>query len=186
MEKLILVFMFLIIGFSNIAFAQDSNSNLEYSMTADEQIILFGGFAIAVIAIVLFLARDIIFRKKTRYDKEEFESKKDKTFQKYHSDWTDDYVDFTYTRPSQDDSEFRKAAKNSTLPDYYKILGISRNATPEEIKTKYRELAKRLHPDRSKDEKTKEKMAEINKAYEVLSDENRKQKYDKYLNVDYE
>lgn len=184
MEKLILVLAFLVIGFFNISYAQNTNSNLEYSMTVDEQIILFGGFAIAIVAIFLFLARDIIFRKKTRYDKEEFESKKDKTFQKYHSDWTDDYVDFTYTRPSQDDSEFRKAAKNSTLPDYYKILGLTRDATPDEIKTKYRELAKKLHPDKSKDEKTKETMAEINKAYEVLSDESRKQKYDKYLNVD--
>jgi len=184
MKITIFILAFLIVGFFHISFAQESSSNLEYSMTMQEQIMLFGGFTLAVIAIFLFLARDIIFRKKTKYDKEEFESKKDKTFEKYHSDWTDDYVDFTYTRPSQDDSEFRKAAKNSNLPNYYKILGLGKTATPEEIKTKYRELAKKLHPDKSKDEKTKEKMAEINRAYEVLSDEKRKERYDKYLGED--
>ena len=184
MKITIFILAFLVVGFFNISFAQESSSNLEYSMTMQEQIMLFGGFTLAVIAIFLFLARDIIFRKKTKYDKEEFESKKDKTFEKYHSDWTDDYVDFTYTRPSQDDSEFRKAAKNSNLPNYYKILGLGKTATPEEIKTKYRELAKKLHPDKSKDEKTKEKMAEINRAYEVLSDEKRKERYDKYLGED--
>jgi len=184
MKITIVIFALLISGFFNISIAQESNSNLEYSMTVQEQIILFGGFGIAVIAIFLFLARDIIFRKKTRYDKEEFESKKDKTYEKYHSDWTDDYVDFTYTRPTHDDSEFRNAAKNSTLPDYYKMLGLTKNATQEEIKLKYRELAKKIHPDKSKDEKTKERMAEINKAYEVLSDEKRREGYDKYLNCD--
>ena len=167
-----------------VVFGQNTNSNLEYNMSIEEQIMLFGGFAIAVVGIFLFLARDTILQKKTKYDKEEFESKKDKTYEKYHSDWTDDYVDFTYKRPSKDDSEFRKAARNSSLPDYYKILDLPRNATQEEIKKKYRELAKKLHPDRSKNEKTKEIMAEINKAYEILSDNERKEKYDRYLNVD--
>ena len=184
MKLSVFVFLLGVFGFFHNSFAQQTSSNLEYTMTFEEQIILFGGFAIAVLAIFLFLARDIIFRKKTRYDKEEFESKKDKTYEKYHSDWTDDFVDFTYTRPSQDDSEFRKAAKNSTLPNYYKILGLEKTATPEEIKTRYRELAKKLHPDKSKDEKSKELMSEINKAYEILSDEKRKERYDKYLNVD--
>jgi len=185
MNKIIAIFALVICGLSQVVFAQqDTNSNLEYIMTAEEQVTLFGGFAIAVIGIFLFLARDTIFRKKTKYDKEEFESKKDKTYEKYHSDWTDDYVDFTYTRPSQDDAEFRKAARNSTLPDFYKILDIPKTANQEEIKKKYRELAKKLHPDKSKDEKTKEIMAEINKAYEILSDKDRKEKYDKYFNAD--
>lgn len=185
MIKLILIFSVMVFGIFQISFAQqESNSNLEYSMTTQDQVILFGGFAIAVIGLFLFIARDIIFRKKTRYDKEEFDSKKEKTFEKYHSDWTDDYVDFTYTRPSKDDPEFRNAARNSNLPDYYKTLGLPRKATSEEIKNRYRELAKKLHPDKNKDEKSKEAMAEINKAYEVLSDEERRKRYDKYLNVD--
>ena len=118
------------LGMLHITFAQveDSRSNLEYSMSTEEKIMLFGGFAVAVVGIFLFIARDLIFRKKTKYDEQEFDSKKDRTYEKYHSDWTDDYVDFTYTRPSEDDERFRKAAKESTLPDYYKILEISRMA----------------------------------------------------------
>ena len=184
MKNIFLVLMIVICCSPPVVFGQNTNSNLEYNMSIEEQIMLFGGFAIAVVGIFLFLARDTILQKKTKYDKEEFESKKDKTYEKYHSDWTDDYVDFTYKRPSKDDSEFRKAARNSSLPDYYKILDLPRNATQEEIKKKYRELAKKLHPDRSKNEKTKEIMAEINKAYEILSDNERKEKYDRYLNVD--
>ena len=96
------VFIFAIIIFGGLpsVFAQvdQASSNLEYTMTNEENIMLFGGFAIAVIGIFLFLARDSILRRKSTYDKEEFESKKDKTYEKYHSGWTDDYVDFSYTR----------------------------------------------------------------------------------------
>ncbi len=180
-----LVFTLLLLGIIQSASAQmeNSSSNLEYTMTTEENIILFGGFALAVVAIFLFLARDTILRRKTMYDKEEFESKKDKTYEKYHSDWTDDYVDFTYTRPSQADAEFRQAAKNSTLPDYYKILDVPRNASQNEIKKRYRELAKKLHPDKSKEEKPDETMAKINRAYEILSNTEIKEKYDQHFNV---
>jgi hypothetical protein len=180
-----IIFAIILIGGLQSALSQTdgSTSNLEYTMTNEESIMLFGGFVIVIIGIFLFLARDSILRRKTSYDKEEFESKKDKTFEKYHSGWTDDYIDFTYTRPTEDDEEFRKAAKNSTLPDYYKILGISQSATQEEIKKRYRELAKKLHPDKSKGEKTNEAMAEINKAYEILSQKERKETYDKHLDV---
>lgn len=181
-----IIFVIMLFGITQVSFAQveDSSSNLEYSMSDEEKIMLFGGFAVAVIVIFLFIARDVIFRKRTSYDKQEFESKKDKTYEKYHSDWTDDYVDFTYTRPSEDDERFRKAARESNLPDYYKVLDISITASQEEIKKKYRELAKKLHPDKSKDQKTEDLMAEINKAYEILSSKERREKYDKYLNVE--
>ena len=183
-KNTIFVFAFLFIGMSQAVFAQEnSTSNLEYSMSTEESVLLFGGFAAAVVALFLFLARDVILRKKTAYDKGEHESKKDRTYEKYHSDWTDDYVDFSYTRHTKDDVEFSKAAKNSTLPDYYKILGVSKEATQDEIKKRYRELAKKLHPDKSKEE-TDETMAEINKAYEILSHEERKEKYDKYFKID--
>jgi len=180
-----LVFTLIVLGIFQSTSAQIENpsANLEYTMTNEENIILFGGFALAVVAIFLFLARDTILRRKTRYDKEEFESKKDKTYEKYHSDWTDDYVDFTYTRPTEADAEFRKAAKNSSLPDYYKILDVPRDASQYEIKKRYRELAKKLHPDKSKEEKPDETMAKINKAYEILSNTEIKEKYDQHLNV---
>ncbi|WP_159019555.1 DnaJ C-terminal domain-containing protein [Algibacter sp. L3A6] len=65
--------------------------------------------------------------------------------------------------------------------DYYKILGISKTATEKDIKTAYRKLARKYHPDLNPDNKEAEiKFKEINEANEVLShDENRK-KYDKY------
>ncbi|HUT07145.1 MAG TPA: DnaJ domain-containing protein [Nitrosopumilaceae archaeon] len=180
------VLTLIMVGMTHNAFAQveGSSSNLEYTMTTEESILLFGGFVIVIVGIFLFLARDTILRRKTSYDKEEHESKKDKTYEKYHSDWTDDYVDFTHTRYTEDDAEFSKAAKNSTLPDYYKILGVPRGASQDEIKKRYRELAKKFHPDKSKGEKTDETMAEFNKAYEILSQNERKEKYDKHLSVD--
>jgi len=58
--------------------------------------------------------------------------------------------------------------------DYYKILGIDKNATQEEIKKAYRKLAKKYHPDSNPgDKKAEEKFKEINEAYEVLGDEER-------------
>jgi len=83
---------------------------------------------------------------------------------------------------TKEDKEFRDAAKNNELPNYYEILDVSRNATQEEIKKKFRVLAKKTHPDKTK-ENSEEEMAELNIAYEVLSDKERREKYDKYLKV---
>ena len=65
----------------------------------------------------------------------------------------------------------------SKTPDYYKTLGVSRAASPEEIKKAYRKLARRNHPDAGGDE---EKFKQINEAYEVLSDEKKREVYDQY------
>ncbi|MBQ9068161.1 MAG: DnaJ domain-containing protein [Eggerthellaceae bacterium] len=62
-------------------------------------------------------------------------------------------------------------------PDYYKILGVPRNAGADEIKKAFRKLARKNHPDAGGDE---EKFKEINEAYEVLSDENKRKLYDQY------
>ena len=67
------------------------------------------------------------------------------------------------------------------MKDYYKILELSHNATQEEIKSQYRKLAKKLHPDKTKNQETEEVMTQINKAYEVLSDQELREKYDKYF-----
>lgn len=65
--------------------------------------------------------------------------------------------------------------------DYYEILGVDRGASVEDIKTAYRKLALKYHPDRNKNDKTaEEKFKEATEAYEVLSDPERRQAYDRY------
>ena len=65
---------------------------------------------------------------------------------------------------------------------YYKILGVSENATLDEIKKAFRALAMRYHPDRNQDnqKQAEEKFKEISESYYVLSDEKRRQEYDAY------
>src|SRR3990167_9419791 len=68
-----------------------------------------------------------------------------------------------------------------TKPDYYHTLGVSRNASEEEIKKSYRRLAMKYHPDRTQNDKTsEEKFKQIKEAYEILSDNKRRAAYDQF------
>lgn len=66
------------------------------------------------------------------------------------------------------------------MKDYYAILGVPRNATQEEIKRAYKRLARQYHPDVNKSPEAEEKFKEINEAYAVLSDPEKRRVYDTY------
>lgn len=66
------------------------------------------------------------------------------------------------------------------MKDFYETLGVSKNATTNEIKTAYRKQALKWHPDRNKSSEAEERFKEVNKAYEVLSDPKKKEMYDQY------
>ncbi|MEN1969351.1 molecular chaperone DnaJ [Lentibacillus sp. N15] len=64
--------------------------------------------------------------------------------------------------------------------DYYDVLGVSKDASKEEIKKTYRKLARKYHPDVNKEEGAADKFKEVKEAYEVLSDEQKRAQYDQF------
>ncbi len=70
------------------------------------------------------------------------------------------------------------------MKDYYQTLGVSRSASADEIKRAYRKLAHQYHPDKAGKE-TEGKFKEINEAYQVLSDAQKKQTYDQFGTTDF-
>ena len=68
----------------------------------------------------------------------------------------------------------------SNKRDYYEVLGVAKSASPEEIKKAYRRLARQYHPDVSEEADAETKFKEVNEAYEILSDEQKRGLYDRF------
>ena len=149
----------------------------EYYISQDNLILIFTLASVGVVGIFVYLARNIILRRKTKYDEADLASKKDRDYEKYHSDWAEEEI-FGSRKSSINTDELHEMYNSKSLPNYYFILGLLDDASDIDIKNQYRKLAKQYHPDKNKDS-SEEKMTAINKAYEVLSDKKLKEEYDK-------
>jgi len=95
------------------------------SLTESEQMIVFAIAAAIIISVLIFLARCSIFRKKNEYESGEWESKKNRDYEKYHSEWMSDEISFERIGKNKlSDEDFRKSLLNKSIPDYYAILQI--------------------------------------------------------------
>lgn len=154
------------------------------SLTESEQMIVFAIAAAIIISVLIFLARGSIFRKKNEYDTGEWDSKKNRDYEKYHSEWMSDEISFERKGKNKlSDEDFRKSLLSKDIPDYYAILQIQKTASQNEIKNQFRSLAKKWHPDRKQSDDAEKKMAQINMAYEVLSNTKRRKMYDQHFSI---
>jgi len=79
----------------------------------------------------------------------------------------------------------RTSAAFLSPKDYYEVLGVSKDASPKEVKKAYYELAKKYHPDSNKgDKETQQIFQEVSEAYECLSDDNKRKQYDAFGSSD--
>ena len=172
----------------NVKFFYDSGAQVnppsavsDYYVSSEDLYLTFAIAIIIVAGIFIYLARHIILRKKTSYDHVKLDSKKNRDYEKYHSEWSEEEIFGSHKR-STEAKEFREMYNDHSLPNYYLILGLTNDSSQSEIKNQYRKLAKQYHPDKNKDS-SEEKMAQINKAYEILSDKKLKDEYDKFCKL---
>jgi len=150
-----------------------------------DQIPIFIIAVVIILGIFLFLARHAIFRRKNEYDDEDWQSKKNRDYEKYHSEWMSDEQEFSGKKKKGiDENEFLKSLQGKNIPDYYVILEIQKNSSQSEIKKQFRILAKKWHPDKKHGPDAEKKMAEINMAYGILSNQKNRKLYDQYYQSD--
>ena len=154
-------------------------------ISESDQIPIFIIAAVIILGIFLFLARHAIFRRKNEYDDKNWESKKNRDYEKYHSEWMSDEQEFSgKEKKGIDENEFLKSLQGKNIPDYYGILEIQKNSSQSEIKKQFRILAKKWHPDKKHGPEAEKKMAEINMAYGILSNQKNRKLYDQYYQRD--
>lgn len=150
-----------------------------------DQIPIFIIAVVIILGIFLFLARHAIFRRKNEYDDEDWQSKKNRDYEKYHSEWMSDEQEFSGKKKKViDENEFLESLQGKNIPDYYGILEIQKNSSQSEIKKQFRILAKKWHPDKKHGPDAEKKMAEINMAYGILSNQKNRKLYDQYYQSD--
>lgn len=170
--------------------------------SASDLVLIFAVSIAAVVGIALYISRDAIARKKTSYDRGAYESQRDRDYEKYHSEWGDETAEGHAGTGDLggggdgdlgggDGAEFApRGAGSGRSAGYYGVLGVGRDAAQDEIKRRYRELAKEAHPDRAgagggggagAGGDAGRRMALINEAYGVLSDPGRRRRYDLWL-----
>ena len=171
------------------AHAQGAAGGEDVGPSPSDLVLLFAVSIAAVAGIALYISREAIARKKTAYDRGSYESQRNRDYEKYHSGWGDESA-AGRGAGGLDDDDFDDdfgggGAADGRFPDYYGVLGLGRDAGPGEVKQRYRELAKEAHPDRAGGAPgggdAVRRMALINEAYEVLSDPDRRKRYDLWL-----
>ena len=174
------------------AHAQGAADGEDVGPSPSDLVLLFAVSIAAVAGIALYISREAIARKKTSYDRGSYESQRNRDYEKYHSGWGDESAAGRGAGVLDDDfgggvldDDFGGGGAGGGAPDYYGVLGLGRNAGPGEVKQRYRELAKEAHPDRAGGAPgggdAVRRMALINEAYEVLSDPDRRKRYDLWL-----
>ena len=116
---------------------------------------VLAAFGAAAAAVFAYLARDSLLRRRTDYDSEDLESQRDRDREKYESGWGGD--------------EPMRGPAGDPGGGPYEVLGLEPGATPEQVRARYRQLARANHPDKDGSEGAAERMARINAAYEELS-----------------